>query len=73
MSCAAAQAQMSWRFSAAAISSGNWCGVQANTGQPSEARIAAHTKQMVRNRLIEHKLYIAKHGDDMPAIRDWHP
>ena len=40
---------------------------------PRLQNIAAHTKQMVRNRLIEHKLYIAKHGDDMPAIRDWHP
>jgi xylulose-5-phosphate/fructose-6-phosphate phosphoketolase len=40
---------------------------------PRLQNIAAHTKQMLRNRLIEHKLYIAKHGDDMPAIRDWHP
>jgi xylulose-5-phosphate/fructose-6-phosphate phosphoketolase len=26
---------------------------------------------MLRNRLIEHKLYISRYGDDMPAIRDW--
>jgi len=33
--------------------------------------VAGHVKQMLRNRLIEHKLHIAQHGDDMPEIRDW--
>ena len=33
--------------------------------------IAGPEKQMLRNRLIEHKLYISRYGDDMPAIRDW--
>jgi xylulose-5-phosphate/fructose-6-phosphate phosphoketolase len=33
--------------------------------------MAAHVKQYLRDRLIEHKLYIARHGDDMPEIRDW--
>jgi len=33
--------------------------------------IAAHTRQLLRNKLIDHKLYIAEHGDDMPEIRDW--
>jgi xylulose-5-phosphate/fructose-6-phosphate phosphoketolase len=34
--------------------------------------VAGHEKQWLRNQLIEHKLYITKHGDDMPQIRDWH-
>ena len=31
----------------------------------------AHFKQWLRERLIEHKQYIVKHGDDLPEIRDW--
>jgi xylulose-5-phosphate/fructose-6-phosphate phosphoketolase len=38
---------------------------------PRLQSIGAHTKQILRNRLIDHKLYIAKHGDDLPEIRDW--
>ena len=38
---------------------------------PRLQSVAAHQKQMLRNKLIEHKLYIATHGDDMPEIRDW--
>jgi xylulose-5-phosphate/fructose-6-phosphate phosphoketolase len=32
---------------------------------------AAYAKQAIQNKLLEHKRYIAEHGDDMPEIRDW--
>ncbi|WP_242022773.1 phosphoketolase family protein [Gimesia chilikensis] len=32
---------------------------------------AAHLKQQLRNKLIEHKQYITEHGQDMPEIREW--
>jgi xylulose-5-phosphate/fructose-6-phosphate phosphoketolase len=32
---------------------------------------ASGVKEMLRDKLIEHKLYIAQYGDDMPEIKDW--
>jgi xylulose-5-phosphate/fructose-6-phosphate phosphoketolase len=38
---------------------------------PKLGYIAAYTKQAVRDRLIEHREYISKYGQDMPEIREW--
>jgi xylulose-5-phosphate/fructose-6-phosphate phosphoketolase len=39
---------------------------------PRLQAVAAHVKQILRNKLIGNKLYIAEHGDDLAEIRDWH-
>jgi xylulose-5-phosphate/fructose-6-phosphate phosphoketolase len=33
--------------------------------------IGSHAREVVRDKLLEHKQYIRKYGDDMPEIRDW--
>ena len=38
---------------------------------PSVGTKGDYLKQLVQNKLIEHKLYIAQFGQDMPEIRNW--
>jgi len=38
---------------------------------PSLGSRAAYAKQHLRDKLLDHKAYIEKHGEDMPEIRAW--
>ncbi len=38
---------------------------------PQLGSTMAYTKQAIRDKLIEHREYIQKYGDDMPEVRDW--
>ena len=38
---------------------------------PGLGSTADYTKQYIRDKLINHKAYISKHGEDMPEIRNW--
>lgn len=38
---------------------------------PALSPRAAYTLQAIRDKLMEHKQYIAIHGEDMPEIRNW--
>ncbi len=31
----------------------------------------AWLKQLMADRLVEHRAYIREHGDDMPLVKDW--
>ena len=38
---------------------------------PGLQTTAAHQRQMLRDKLIEHRQYISRYGDDMPEVRNW--
>ncbi len=38
---------------------------------PQLQAIGAHAKQLLCNKLIDHREYITKHGEDMPEILNW--
>jgi xylulose-5-phosphate/fructose-6-phosphate phosphoketolase len=38
---------------------------------PRLCGIGAHVKQALRDKLMEHRAYVCKHGDDMPEIKNW--
>jgi xylulose-5-phosphate/fructose-6-phosphate phosphoketolase len=33
--------------------------------------VTAHVRQMLRDKLVDHKQYTIRHGEDMPEVRDW--
>jgi xylulose-5-phosphate/fructose-6-phosphate phosphoketolase len=38
---------------------------------PGLSAQAAHLRQRVRDKLVEHREYIVRHGEDMPEIKNW--
>lgn len=38
---------------------------------PAASAEGAHLKQEFKDKLVEHRFYINKHGEDMPEIRNW--
>jgi xylulose-5-phosphate/fructose-6-phosphate phosphoketolase len=38
---------------------------------PSLGSRVAYVKQLIRDKLIDHKMFIREHGQDMPEVREW--
>jgi len=38
---------------------------------PRLMNVAAHLQQHLRDKLVEHRHYVQKYGEDLPEIRDW--
>ena len=38
---------------------------------PKLGAAAAYAKEIIRNKLLEHKQYIRKYGEDLPEVRQW--
>jgi xylulose-5-phosphate/fructose-6-phosphate phosphoketolase len=38
---------------------------------PQIASRGAHLKQQLRDKLVEHKRYIDRFGEDMPEVKNW--
>jgi xylulose-5-phosphate/fructose-6-phosphate phosphoketolase len=38
---------------------------------PGLAARAAYAKQAIRDKLLDHRAYIRRYGDDMPEIKNW--
>ncbi len=39
---------------------------------PTQGGKEVHLRQLMEDKLIEHRHYINAHGEDLPEIRDWH-
>jgi xylulose-5-phosphate/fructose-6-phosphate phosphoketolase len=38
---------------------------------PQTSSKGVYLKRQLKDKLVEHKQYTAKHGEDMPEIRNW--
>ena len=38
---------------------------------PRLRSVAGHVKQLLRDKLVEHRLYVRKHGEDLPDVQSW--
>jgi xylulose-5-phosphate/fructose-6-phosphate phosphoketolase len=33
--------------------------------------VASHAREHLKNKLIEHRRYVRRHGEDLPEVRNW--